>query len=32
MLLANIPWAGRDWALPFLSVLPPLGALPSGAG
>lgn len=23
MLLANVPWAGRVWALPFLSVLAP---------
>jgi hypothetical protein len=23
MLLADIPWAGRVWALPFLTVLAP---------
>ena len=27
MLLAPIPWAGRVWALPFLTVLAPFGAL-----
>ena len=32
MWLGNVPWAGRHWALPVLTVLAPLVALPPATG